>query len=215
MLRYDLHSSFRRVYWVGAWPPPLPDAPVIAYANHHHYYDGHLGWLLFREHLGRPTTLWMAEWDRFPFFGAVGAQPFPPDDPAERARTLHRTRTRFKKTPETVLIYYPEGELRQPDEGIGPFNSNGIERLSGIYERAVWWPFAIHVTWNGNARPIALLTGGSAHDADGDEHDRLLTHWRRLQDPPYDNRTLLLEGSESASERWSFSLTRAFFSRYL
>lgn len=215
MLRWDLRRAFRHVYWAGRWPPELPDTPIIAYANHHHYYDGHLAWLLFQEHLDRSTTLWMEEWDRFPFFGAVGAQPFPADDPGRRAQTLRRTRRRFQERPDSVLIYYPGGALHRPDEGIASFRTETLQRLADLYPNAQWWPFAIHVTWLGDARPTALLTGGPPHDADGTERERLATHWHRLQDPPHAHRHRLLDGSPSAAERWSFSFTRTLFSRYL
>ena len=215
LLRFDLHRAFRRVCWVGDWPPPLPDAPVIAYANHHHYYDGHLAWLLFQRCLDRPATLWMAEWDQFPFFGAVGAQPFPPDDPGRRAATLRRTGRRFHSSPETVLVYYPEGELRPPDEGIGAFDPEAPLRLARLYPEAVWWPLAVHVTWRGFARPTALLTGGSVHKADGHERERLTNQWHSLHQASSSPLHSLLDGTHSASEVWSFSFARSFFERYL
>ena len=200
--------------WVGPCPPRLPEGPVIAYANHHHYYDGHLGWLLFQETLGRPTTLWMAEWDRFPFFGAVGAQPFPPDAPARRAATVRRTARRFRDHPQTVLIYYPEGELRRPDDGLGAFHTPP-RRLARLYPEAAWWPFAVHVTWEGHARPTVYLRGGPPHEADGNERQRLARQWHSLSPPPPSPRHVLLEGSSDASERWSFSFAAPFFRRYL
>ncbi len=215
MLRFDLRRAFRRVYWVGEWPPPLPDAPVIAYANHHHFYDGHLGWLLFQERLDRSATLWMAEWDRFPFFGAVGAQPFPPDDSARRAATLRRTARRFRKTPKTVLIYYPEGTLRPPDDGIAPFDPDRFQRLGTLYPKAQWFPLAIHVTWRGHDRPTAVLTGGPAHALDGQEHERLTRHWHDLQRADHSSLHCLWEGRSSLAERWSFSFAAPFFERYL
>lgn len=215
MLQFDLRRAFRHVYWVGEWPPALPNGPVIAYANHHHYYDGHLGWLLFQEHLNRSATLWMAEWDRFPFFGAVGAQPFPPDDAARRAATLRRTARRFREAPRTVLIYYPEGKLRPPDEGIAPFNREAVARFASLYPEARWFPLAIHVTWRGDARPTALLTGGPPHDVDGQEHERLLNHWQNLHRSDHSSLHLLSEGSPSAAEQWSFSFAASFFERYL
>jgi len=215
LLRHDLRHAFRRVCWVGSWPPDLPDGPVIAYANHHHYYDGHLGWLLFQERLGRSATLWMAEWDRFPFFGAVGAQPFPPDDSARRAATLRRTARRFQRTRQTVLIYFPEGELVSPDRGVRPFDEAPLQRMARLYPEAHWWPLAVHVTWQGDARPTAFLTGGPAHEADGDEHERLSTLWHTLRRDELAPLRSLLEGTRSASEWWSFSFATSFFERYL
>lgn len=214
LLRHDLRRSFRRIAWVGShWPPALPDGPVIAYANHHHYYDGHLGWLLFDRHLDRPTTLWMADWDRFPFFGALGAQPFPPNDPTRRAATLRRTARRFRDTPSTVLIYYPEGALSSPDGGLAPFDTEARQRMARLYPEATWWPYAVHVTWRGDARPVALLTGGTPHDG-GPDRDRLRACMETLCSPDPPTHTLL-EGTPSAAEQWSFSLAAPFFERYL
>lgn len=215
LLRSDLRGAFRRVCWIGEWPPDLPDGPVIAYANHHHYFDGHLGWLLFTELLDRPSTLWMAEWDRFPFFGAVGAQPFPPEAPERRAATLRRTARWFRDAPDTVLIYYPEGELRSPDGGIEPFDPDALKRLARLYPDAHWWPFALHVTWEGHARPTAFLSGGPSHSPDGTEHDRLTTLWASLQEPSPSPQTVVLDGRRSAAETWSFSFAASFFKRYL
>jgi 1-acyl-sn-glycerol-3-phosphate acyltransferase len=215
LLRFGLRRTFRQVCWVGDWPPSLPDGPVIAYANHHHFYDGHLAWLLFRRRLDRPPTLWMAEWDRAPFFAAVGAQPFPEDDPARRAATLRRTARRFQTQPRTVLVYYPEGTLHTPDEGILTFDASAIQRLTRLYPNATWWPYSVHVTWRGEARPTALLTGGTPHTPDGEERARLQRLWGTLRDGSPHSTKILLRGHRSFAERWRFSLLSSFFERYL
>ncbi len=214
-LRWDLRRTFRRVCWVGSGLPDLPDGPVIAYANHHHFYDGHLAWLLFRTHLNRPPTIWMAEWDRFPFFAAVGAQPFPPDDPTRRAGTIRRTARRFQADSRTVLVYYPEGTLHPPDDGIRDFDARALTQLAELYPTATWWPYAVHVTWRNEATPTALLTAGSPHEADGQEHARLRRLWNRLQSPQDRPTKTLLRGHRSPDERWDFSFASSFFERYL
>jgi len=214
LLRWDLHWAFRRVSWIGS-PPSLPDGPVIAYSNHHHYYDGHLAWLLFRRTLNRHPTLWMADWDQFPFFAAVGAQPFPPDDPARRAATLRRTARRFRSQARPVLVYYPEGTLHPPEEGLHTFDATAITRLARLYPQATWWPYAVHVTWRNEATPTALLTGGSPHDADGNERNRLKCLWERLRSPTDRPSHTLLRGRRGAEEWWDFTFASAFFERYL
>lgn len=213
MLR-DLRQSFRRVGWVGPWPPDLPSGPLICYANHHHFFDGHLAWLLLRRRLQRPPTIWMAEWDAFPFFAAVGAQPFPPDDPRRRAATLRRTARWFRDDPTTVLVYFPTGTLDPPETGI-QFSEDRTARIAALYPEARWWPLAIHVTWRGDARPVALLRGGTPHAADGREAERLTRLWHSLCDTPVTTDQALLEGRRSASERWNFSSAASFFTRYL
>jgi len=207
--------SFRRICWVGPWPPRLPEGPVIAYTNHHSYYDGHFAWLLFRHALARPTTLWMAEWDRFPFFGALGAQPFPPESPRRRAATLRRTARRFRANPTTVLVYFPGGELRPPDDGIAPFDADTPRRLARLYPEATWWPYATHVTWQGDAAPVVRLRGGPPHDADGRERERLLRQWRALQDGDSFRGHTLARGVPGGAEQWDFSSAAPFFERYL
>jgi 1-acyl-sn-glycerol-3-phosphate acyltransferase len=215
LLQFDLRRAFRRVCWVGDWPPPLPDGPVIAYSNHHHFYDGNLAWLLIQEQLGRPPTIWMAEWDRFPFFAAVGAQPFPPDDSARRAATIRRTGRRFRAQPRTVLVYYPAGTLHRPEDGIGTVDASAVDRLARLYPEATWWPYAVHVTWWNETAPTALLTGGSPHEADGREHERLQDLWHALQAPTTQPTRTLMEGSGSLEEWWDFSFAAPFFERYL
>lgn len=215
LLRFDLRRAFQRVCWVGDWPPVLPDGPVIAYSNHHHFYDGHLAWLLFQAHLGRPPTIWMTEWDRVPFFAAVGAQPFPSDDPARRAATLRRTARRFRAEPRTVLVYYPAGTLHRPGEGIGAVHPSAIERLGRLYPKARWWPYAVHVTWWNETTPTALLTGGTPHEADGREQERLEDLWHSLQTPLSQSTRTLMEGYGSLEEWWDFSFAAPFFERYL
>jgi hypothetical protein len=114
-----------------------------------------------------------------------------------------------------VLIYYPEGELRSPDGGIEPFDPDALERLARLYPDAHWWPFALHVTWEGHARPTAFLSGGPSHSPDGTEHDRLTTLWASLQEPSPSPQTVVLDGRRSAAETWSFSFAASFFKRYL
>ena len=215
LLRWDLRHAFRRVCWVGGTLPDLPDGPVIAYANHHHFYDGHLAWLLFRARLERRPTLWMEEWDRFPFFAAVGAQPFPTDDPARRAATVRRTARRFRAHPSTVLVYYPGGTLHPPEDGIQAFQAEAVTRIARLYPSATWWPYAVHVTWRNEATPTAFLTGGTSHEADGHEHDRLQRLWQRLQTPSDRPTKTLLRGRQSLEEWWDFSFASSFFERYL
>ena len=215
LLRFDLYRAFRRVCWVGDWPPTLPDGPIIAYSNHPHFYDGHLAWLLFQARLERPPTIWMAEWDRFPFFAAVGAQPFPPDDSSRRAATIRRTARRFRTQPRTVLVYYPAGTLHQPDDGVGDFEASAVERLARLYPEATWWPYAVHVTWWNEVVPTALLAGGSPHTADGREQERLQDLWHSLQAPTSQPTQTLMEGSGSLEEWWDFSFAASFFERYL
>lgn len=216
-MQRQLRRAFRRVAWVGDVPELPPDVPVVLYANHHGFFDAHLAWIAVSRLYGRPTLTWMAEWDRFPFFGAVGAQPFPPDDPRRRAATLRRTARHFRDVrPPPVLVYFPEGHLHAPEEGILPFDAQRFARLSHLLPGTLWWPVALHVTWRGEALPTALLAGGEPYKAvRGDEHNRLEALWHRLRTSMPDRTRTLLEGACSPEERWNFGFTKGLFSRYL
>ncbi|WP_245846025.1 1-acyl-sn-glycerol-3-phosphate acyltransferase [Longibacter salinarum] len=196
----------------------LPDtSPVILYANHHHFYDGHLLWYLLRHALGRPGTIWMEEWDRYPFFAAVGAQPFPTDDSRRRAATIRRTARRFREAPRTVMVYFPEGELHTPAEGIHPFPEGAAQRLARFYPEATWWPIAIDVTFWGDKHPTACLLPGTPHSApDGNERDRLTRLWHTLRETlPEAPHHVLLNGRPSPTDVWDFSRFASLFARYL
>jgi 1-acyl-sn-glycerol-3-phosphate acyltransferase len=222
LMRHELRSTFRRVAWMSenrpGETPGLPDdQPVILYANHHHFYDGHLLWYILRHELHRPGTIWMNDWDLYPFFAAVGAQPFPPDDPRRRAATVRRTARRFRDRPDTVMVYFPEAELHAPARGIQPFPDGAIERLARLYPDAAWWPVAIDITSWGDKFPTACLRPGTPHDTpDGTERDRLTRLWHTLRDTPPDApHHILVDGRRSPTDVWDFSRLAPFFERYL
>lgn len=216
IIERSLRQTFRRVCWVGALPSLPETMPVVLYANHHSFYDGYLAWYLARHTLHRPTVTWMEDWDRFPFFAAQGAYPFPADDPARRAATMRRTARRLRTHPDSLFIYFPEGILHPPEEGIASFSSLPLDRLARLLPPCTWWPVAIHVTWWGESRPTALLAGGTPHTAiTGDEHTRLSERWHALRSAPPETTTLLLDGHHSPQETWNFSLLHRLFERHV
>ncbi|MDX1420035.1 MAG: 1-acyl-sn-glycerol-3-phosphate acyltransferase, partial [Rubricoccaceae bacterium] len=178
----DLRRRFRRVVWIGE-PPALPEGPVVVYANHHAFHDGYLLWHLLGHRLGRPFVLWMEQWDAVPLFGPLGALPFPAGDARRRAATVRETARRMTQDPKTVFLLFPEGVLGPPDAGLAPFRSD-LTRLARLLPDATrWWPAAVRVTWWGDERPTALLTGGPLHDhPDGEERARLQALLDRLAD---------------------------------
>ena len=212
MMKRALQRAFRRVCWVDALPDLPPKTPVVLYANHHNFFDGYLHWLLTQRVLKRPSLIWMAEWDRFPFFGAVGALPFPPDDPHRRAATLRWTIRRFRDNPETILIYYPEGRLHRPEEGILPFDPTVFARLDRLLPEKLWWPVGVHITWWGEALPTALLGGGVPYaSATGEEPARLESVWQALRAATPEQTHSVLEGRHGPDESWNLSFLSRFF----
>jgi 1-acyl-sn-glycerol-3-phosphate acyltransferase len=206
----DLRRAFRQVIWVGP-VPDLPTQPVVAVANHHSYFDGHLLWLLARAQLGRPFAVWMEELDRFPFLALQGALPFPAGSAARRVRTVRHTRRLLGTRPDTVLAYFPEGTLHGPEDPVWGWPDDTLPRLHAVLGEPVWWPVGIHVTWRGQARPTALMTGEAWHrEPRGDEAATLERLRRRLR-APRDPERVLLEGVASPAERWQFGWMRPLF----
>ena len=111
MMMSSLKKGFRRICWVGPLPTFPEDLPIVAYANHHTFYDGYVLWLMAKVLLERDLILWMEEWDHFPFFAAVGAYPFPKDDAARRLTTIRQSTKRLTQNPNMCLAYFPEGKL--------------------------------------------------------------------------------------------------------
>jgi 1-acyl-sn-glycerol-3-phosphate acyltransferase len=221
MMRRDLRRAFRRVVWVG--PPPAgrvpPGTPLAIAANHHHFYDGHLLWLLAGGSLGRTVTVWMREWDRIPLFGPIGALPFPADDAAARLATIRTTARRLRDDPAHAFLYFPEGEMGVPDAGVAPFPDGQIARLARVLPPETrWLPVAIHVTWWGEDRPTALLTAGDLAAAPPEDLradlDGLIARLRDTR-PGDPDLHVLLEGRRDPGERWNLRLLSPLFRRWI
>ncbi|MBO6779783.1 MAG: 1-acyl-sn-glycerol-3-phosphate acyltransferase [Rhodothermales bacterium] len=201
-MKRALRASFREVRMSGS----VPDGPVVLFANHHNYYDGYLAWLVART-VGRSPLVWMEEWDRFPFFRAMGALPFPADDPIRRAATVRHT-ARALGEPDAALVYFPEGRLHAPDEGLDAFEPGPLERLHHVLGRPSWVPMAIRVRWGRTATPVAEVRLG---DSGGPENAR-----QRLLDTMESSSeasTVILTGRRGPDERWSFGFLRTLFNR--
>ncbi len=220
MIRRDLRQTFRRLVWVGPEPwtegTLAPNRPLVLYTNHHSFHDGYFLWWLTHHTLARPPILWMNEWERIPLFGPLGTLPFPTDDRAQRLATIRETARRLHADPARVFLYFPEGELRPPDAGLGEFDAGAFARLARLFPAdAQWWPVGMRVTWWGEDRPTGLLTGGPPHDApDGDERSHLQALLAELQAVrPGAGRTLL-DGTASAHERWNLAALAPLFRRW-
>jgi len=211
-MKRALQRAFRRVCWTGDLPSLPPGVPVVLYANHHNFFDGYLAWLLAHHVLHRPVMTWMAEWDRFPFFGAVGALPFPPDDPRRRAATLRHTIRRFRNEPDSILVYFPEGRLHRAEEGLLPFDLDAFARLDRLLPDKLWWPVGIHTSWWDEALPTALLGGGTPFPtASGQELEHLEAVWHAVRKAEPQQTHILLDGHHSPNERWDMSFLSRFF----
>ncbi len=216
MMMRSLRAQFRRVCWVGAFPELPPEKPLVLVSNHHSFYDGYLHWFLLEKHVKRTPKLWMEHWDRFPFFGAAGALPFPSEDPKRRSATVRNTAKWLQSDPNGALIYYPEGRLHPAEDGVAPFDATAVVRLGRLFASCTWWPIATHITWWGEDRPTALLTGAHLLERpDGSERELLNSMLHELRTSSPATWEVLLEGQPSAHESWNFSFSKRFFARYL
>ncbi len=215
LLRRDLRNAFRRVCWVGDRPPQDLSAPLIVYANHNNFFDGHLLWVASHEVLKRQIIIWMREWDRFPIFAPEGALPFPADDPARRASTIRGTVSRLNRNPaRQLLAYFPGGELLRPELPLPPFDTRTFDRLGRLMPTAMWMPLGIHVTWWGENRPTALLASGPpSASVDGGERSRLERVLHDLKSAGPSTATPIMTGRTSPNEQWNLSILRNLYRR--
>ena len=136
-----------------------PSCPVILFANHHYWWDGYLGYWFIRA-WGRRMVVWMESYRRFPPFGAIGALPFPPDDPMARARTVKRSVQALRTEPATALLLFPEGTLHGDTERLLPFQRS-LHWLACRAPQATLLPLAIHIEPSYHQYPRAFLSVGA------------------------------------------------------
>ncbi len=117
-IRKSLQRHFRAVY-LSERAQPQPNRPTIVIANHHYWWDGYLAFMLIRA-WRRQMLVWMEAFRRFPPFDAVGALPFPPNDPHRRAKTVRYTVECLRKS-DRILLLYPEGNLNPNPNVLQPF----------------------------------------------------------------------------------------------
>ena len=133
--------------------------PLVLFANHHYWWDGYLGYWLIRA-WGRRMVVWMESYRRFPPFGAIGALPFPPDDPMARARTVKRSVQALRTEPATALLLFPEGTLHGDTERLLPFQRS-LHWLACRAPQATLLPLAIHIEPSYHQYPRAYLSVGA------------------------------------------------------
>ena len=204
LLVRQLRRDLRRIEWIGELPRIPPDRPVVIYSNHVAFHDSLVLGFLTRRVLQRQPCVWMEEYDRFPIFRRVGALPFPPDDPRRRAATIRRTVERMGDL-RAALIYFPEGRLHPPEEGVLEFPPDLFFRLERAIPPAYWWPIALKLSSWESARPTATLIGGAVESRPaGDEREKLASLLPGLADHTA-ARITLLEGRRGPDERWGWA----------
>ncbi len=200
MIRRTVRARFRNVYW--RRPGPLGEGPFVFAANHHGWHDGYLMFHLVTA-LGVPSLDWIEEFGAFPLFEKVGGMPYPPGDPAARARTVRMTIRRMRSEGRS-LVLFAEAVLHRPPDVL-PFG-RALELVASKVPGCRVVPVAIHYDMSLHERPEAFLALGeplpSGPDSCGrarDEVARLLEATRAGLDGPWD---VLAPGTPDVNERW-------------
>jgi hypothetical protein len=146
--------------------------PLVLFANHHYWWDGYLGYWLIRA-WGYRSLAWMEAYRRFPPFGALGALPFPPDDPQARAHTVRRT-VQILRTEPAALLLFPEGMLHGDTERLLPFQRS-LHWLACRVPQALLLPLAIHIEPSYHQYPRAFLSVGAPFQSAATDETAWLT----------------------------------------
>lgn len=154
----SLRQHFRAVYVRGE---QLLDAQRgwVLYANHHYWWDGYLCYALVRNLERRPIA-WMRASRRFPPFHLLGALPFPPNDPAQRTRTIRQT-LRWLQAEKRILFLFPEGHLHPDTHRLLPFERS-LAWLAKKLPNIGIAPLAITIEPSYHQYPCAYLTVGNS-----------------------------------------------------
>jgi len=199
MLEGSVRSGFHTVWWR---PPerPLP-RPCVLVANHHGWFDGHLMFLAVRR-LNLPTVLWVERLDEFPFFGSIGALPFPKSDAARRAATIRRT-LRWMRAGGSLALF-PEGVLHRPPS-LEPIERS-IALIRRVAPEAPLIPVAIRYEMSVHQRPEAWVAFGEPSGGESIGAALLELLGSLAPDGPFE---VLARGKPDDDERWRWPFTRS------
>lgn len=92
-----------------------PDRPLLLAANHVSWWDGFI--LRHLQRMVRPeaplySVMTRRELRRFPFLARMGAVGIDPTGTASIARTVQELERRVAERPDSVIAYFPQGEIR-------------------------------------------------------------------------------------------------------
>jgi len=174
LIMRSLRGHFRGIYLLER---DVPDRskPTILFANHHYWWDGYLLHLLARRWRPGQSMVWMRELTSFPPFEALGAMPFPEDDPIARAATLKRTLRALRSGP-ALLFLFPEGDMHPAPE-LAPLQK-GLHWLHTRLPEVELRPLAFHIEQGIHQHPEAYVLAGPPFRCENPEAESWLTEAR-------------------------------------
>jgi len=169
LMKGGLRSGFSRVSIRHIGDKPRPNAgPVIAYANHSSWWDGHLGMFLNEEcwHLDGYVMMEEKQLTRYRFFTHVGAFSIHRQEARSAMRTLDYAARLMSERPGRVLLLFPQGEILANDaRPLHFFNgtSHLVKRIVEQTGACTLCPVALRYEFVGEQKPEAFISVGLPH----------------------------------------------------
>lgn len=136
-------------------------APVICYVTHVSWWDGYLGFELFRNVYPRTHFLMMeeAQLRRYFFFRWCGCFSVDRADPREGVRSLRYAATLLHSHRRALVWLFPQGEIVPPDQR--PLQLyRGAARIATLADGVWCVPIALRYEFGPEQRPDALILFG-------------------------------------------------------
>ena len=169
VIKGGLRGSFSRINIRHLGDKPKTNAePVIVYANHSSWWDGHLAMFLNEECWGLDGYVMMEEKQlaRYRFFTRVGAFSIHRQEPRSAMRTLDYAAQLMSAQPGRVLLLFPQGEILANDtRPLRFFNgtSHLVKRIVEQTGACTLCPVALRYEFIGEQKPEAFISVGLPH----------------------------------------------------
>lgn len=155
-IRRIASADFADLRLLGETPSIDPNRPLVVTPNHSSWWDGFWCYLLNRATHRRPTYFLMLEKElsKYPYFSRVGCFSIRPESAKSILTTFRYIEALLAKEPQSVLYYFPQGELR-PDVAGTLELKRGIERLKLPDDTAIQ-PTVFRVEYLSSRKPTVF-----------------------------------------------------------
>ncbi len=162
-----MRRAFARFELIGELPPlPEPGIPLLFLANHISWWDGFFLWRLQQRWMRRSpiyTVMLAGEFQKFSFFGRVGALPLTLGSPASLRcllRLLQKLRLKHQAR-RWSLSYFAQGRIR-PSFSRPLALSRGVLHAAEAMSPSYIIPVALHIEFLNKQRPTVFMQLGQA-----------------------------------------------------